>query len=470
MKSPSLGLSKPMVEALARHGITAPTPIQRDIIPAIMAGKDVLAQSETGSGKTLSFAIPIIEKLEKHGGLRALVLVPTRELCVQVAGEFGKFSRAAQLVIAPVYGGVGIGPQSAKAAGADVVVATPGRLLDLLTRRAISLAGVRYLVADEADRMLDMGFIRDIEKIMAHVPKKRQTLFFSATVSKEIEVLSRTYLVHPELVKMAGGVKPAFLQQTYYRTTPEKKLDLLVHLLKEERDLALVFCNRKHVAARIAKRLAAQGVHARALHGDLTQPQREKVTAEFRAKKFGVLVATDVAARGLHIEDISHVYNYEIPKDVESYTHRVGRTARAGRTGEAISLVASEDERKFFQQILFTYQGRITLKEASGFVATVHDAPPRQAAPAQQQRSGQRQQQGRQQQRAPRQQGPARGEKPAHRQGQPQQQGGRRAGGRGASRTPQKPRRQNPDGPSTPAPPAPGKKSWRSRWREFFGG
>lgn len=318
--------------------------------------------------------------------------------------------------------------------------------------------------------MLDMGFIRDIEKIMAHVPKKRQTLFFSATVSKEIEVLSRTYLVHPELVKMAGGVKPAFLQQTYYRTTPEKKLDLLVHLLKEERDLALVFCNRKHIAARIAKKLAAQGVHARALHGDLTQPQREKVTAEFRAKKFGVLVATDVAARGLHIEDISHVYNYEIPKDVESYTHRVGRTARAGRTGEAISLVASEDERKFFQQILFTYQGRITLKEASGFVSTGFDAPPRQAAPAQQQRGGQRQHQGRQQQRAPRQQGQGRGEKQAHRQGQPQQQGGRRAGGRGASRPPQKPRRQNPDGPGTPAPPASGKKSWRSRWREFFGG
>jgi len=476
MKSEALGLSKPMVAALAQHGITTPTPIQREIIPAIMAGKDVLAQSETGSGKTLSFAVPIIEKLQKGGGLRALVLVPTRELCTQVAGEFTKFSRGKQLGIAPVYGGVGIAPQAAKVRNAEIVVATPGRLLDLLERRALSLSTVHFLVADEADRMLDMGFIRDIEKIMAHVPKKRQTLFFSATVSKEIEELSRKYLVHPELVKMSAGVKPAFLQQTYYRTTPDAKLDLLVHLLKAERDLVLVFCNRKHYAARIAKRLAAQGVQAKALHGDMSQPQREKATAEFRAKKFNVLVATDVAARGLHIEDITHVYNYEIPKDVESYTHRVGRTARAGKTGEAISLVATDDERKFFQQILFTYQGRITLREAEGFVAAPSQGRAERPAP--------RKEDGRQSQRRP-EQHPRHGDgrKQPQRSGggrPPRNQGGQRKGeGPGATgrrggtdtkrpaRSPQPRREQDRTGGGTAAR---GGKSWRDRWRDFFGG
>jgi ATP-dependent RNA helicase DeaD len=474
MKSEHLGLSKPMVAALAQHGITTPTPIQTQIIPAIMAGKDVLAQSETGSGKTISFAVPIIEKLERGGGIRALVLVPTRELCVQVAGEFTKFSRAKQLGIVPVYGGVGIGPQSTKVRTADVVVATPGRLLDLLERRALSLGAVHFLVADEADRMLDMGFIRDIDRIMAHVPKKRQTLFFSATVSKEIEDLSRKYLSHPELVKMTAGVKPAFLQQTYYRTTPEQKLDLLVHLLTQERDLTLVFCNRKHVSARIAKRLAAQGVHAKALHGDMSQPQRERVTAEFRDKKFGVLVATDVAARGLHIEDITHVYNYEIPKDVESYTHRVGRTARAGKTGEAISLVATEDERKFFQQILFTYQGRITLKEAGGFVAPASPPPgPRRAEQRQPQRPAQRPPQRQQQQQQQQRQG-QRPQQQRSPQRQPQRPGQRPPQGKPADRrTPATRRSSRPQQPRDKRSPvveeSASKKSWRARWREFFG-
>ena len=362
MKSDLLKLSKPMVALLEKHGITTATPIQNEIIPAIVAGRDVLAQSETGSGKTLSFAIPIIEQLNRRDGLRTLVLVPTRELCIQITDEFMKFSHGKHLGITSVYGGVSIGNQIKKLKTTNIIVATPGRLIDLLDRGAVHLDTVRSLVFDEADRMLDMGFIRDIEKILRRMPQKRQTMLFSATITKEITELSRKYLHQPKHVQLPSEVKPEFLRQTYYQTNPEQKLQLLIHLLKHERDLALVFCNRKHVTAKLARKLSGEGVHAKCLHGDMSQAQRERATADFRHKKFNVLVATDVAARGLHIEDISHVYNYEIPKDVESYTHRVGRTARAGKKGEAISLVAGGDERKFFQQILFTHRGSITLK------------------------------------------------------------------------------------------------------------
>jgi len=214
-----------------------------------------------------------------------------------------------------------------------------------------------------------MGFIRDIERILRHIKQEHQTLLCSATVSPEVTQLSHKYLKNPKQVHLASAVKPDFLHQTYYHTTPEQKLSLLIALLKRERELALIFCNRKHITSKLARRLAAQGVQAHALHGGMSQAQRERVTAEFRQKRFNLLVATDVAARGLHIEGITHVYNYEIPKDVESYTHRVGRTARAGKKGEAISLVARGEEEKFFKQILFTYRGNITLK-------TMDDVPP----------------------------------------------------------------------------------------------
>jgi len=369
MKSENFKISKPMLSLLEQHGITAATPVQQEIIPAIQEGRDVLAQSETGSGKTLSFAVPIIEQTNRRDGLVALVLVPTRELCVQVAGEFMKFSAGKQLGITSVYGGVSIANQIKKMRTTNIIVATPGRLLDLLERKAVSLGTIRYLVLDEADRMLDMGFIRDIERILRHIPQERQTLLFSATVSQEVTQLSRKYLRDPKQVHLASAVKPDFLHQTYYHTTLEQKLPLLIALLKRERELALIFCNRKHFASKLATRLSGQGINARALHGGMSQAQRERVTAEFRQKKINLLVATDVAARGLHIEGITHVYNYEIPRDVESYTHRVGRTARAGKKGEAISLVARGEEEKFFKQILFTYRGDITLK-------TMEDVPP----------------------------------------------------------------------------------------------
>lgn len=356
------GISKSIVTLLNKHGITTPTPIQRETLPAILEGKDVIAQAETGSGKTLSFAIPLIEKIERSDGIRALVLAPTRELAVQIADEFVKFSHGKHLGITAVYGGVSISEQIRKIAKTNIVVATPGRLLDLMSRGELKLNTIRYLVLDEADRMLDMGFLPDIERILRQVPKQRQTLLFSATISKEIVQVSQRYMQHPKEVRLASEVKAEFLHQTYYQTTSDLKLPLLMHLLKHDRDLALVFCNRKHIARKLAQKLSQQGVHARALQGDMSQNQRERATEEFKKKKFSVLVATDVAARGLHIEDITHVYNYEIPRDVDSYTHRVGRTARAGKRGEAISIVATEEERKFFKQVLFTYRGSITLK------------------------------------------------------------------------------------------------------------
>jgi ATP-dependent RNA helicase DeaD len=378
MKSDLLKLSKWMIASLEKHGITTPTPIQTEIIPAIFAGQDVLAQSETGSGKTLSFAIPIIEQADKNNGLQALVLVPTRELCVQITNEFAKFSQGKHLGVTAVYGGVSISNQIKKLKKVNIVIATPGRLLDILERKELDLSTIHYLVFDEADRMLDMGFIPDVERILRRIPQKRQTLLFSATVTKEITDLSRKYLTNPKHVQLASAVKPEFLRQTYYQTTPELKLPLLISLLKNERDLALVFCNRKHVTAKLARNLSREGVQAKCLHGDMSQPQRERATNEFRNKRFSVLIATDVAARGLHIEDITHVYNYEIPKDVDSYTHRVGRTARAGKKGEAISLVAGGDEQKFFKQILFKYSGNITLKRVDKADLPTIEMPPAQ--------------------------------------------------------------------------------------------
>ena len=362
MNSQALQLSPAMVGLLSRHNITTATPVQQQIIPAILEGQDVLAQSETGSGKTLSFAIPLIERIKQRDGLKALVIVPTRELALQIATEFIKFSHGSRLGITPVYGGMSINEQIRKLGRTNIIVGTPGRLLDLLQRKALSLDTLQYVVIDEADRMLDMGFIKDIEKILRHAPVERQTLLFSATIAEDIALLSKRYLRTPKRVQLASTLKPDYLRQAYYQTSADKKLELLVHLLKKERDLTLVFCNRKHKTEAVAKQLSRSGIPARCLNGGMTQKQRERVTADFRYKTFNVLVATDVAARGLHIDDISHVYNYDIPRDIDSYTHRVGRTARAGNSGRAISLVAHGEDKQFFKQILAAYRGNIEMK------------------------------------------------------------------------------------------------------------
>lgn len=354
-----------MIALLEKSGIVEATPIQKEIIPAVMEGRDVLAQSETGSGKTISFAVPIIEKVQNSDGLCALVLVPTRELCTQVTGEFEKFSQGKKLGITAVYGGVSIDNQVRKLKKTNIIIATPGRLIDLLDRKTMRFDKIKFLVLDEADRMLDMGFIKDIEKILKFIGHEVQTMLFSATVSKEITQLSKKYLYNPVNVILESSVDPSFLHQTYYQVSNEKKLQLLIHLLKEERDLALVFCNRKHITEKLVAKLRKNGIQSNCLNGDMSQSQRERVTRDFKNKKFNILIATDVASRGLHINDITHVYNYEIPKDVDSYTHRVGRTARAGKKGEAISFVAAGEDQKFFKQILFNYNGSIMLKKVN---------------------------------------------------------------------------------------------------------
>jgi ATP-dependent RNA helicase DeaD len=365
MKTESFNLSKNIITLLEKNGIITATPIQKKIIPAILEGRDVLAQSETGSGKTISFAIPIIEQIQTKDDLCALILVPTRELCTQVTEEFVKFSQGKRLGITAVYGGVSIENQIRKLRKTNIIIATPGRLIDLINRQTMHLDKIKFLVFDEADRMLDMGFIHDIEIILKRLPKNLQTMLFSATVSKEITELSKKYLKNPIYVILKSSLDPKFLQQTYYQTTPDQKIPLLIHLLKKERDLSLIFCNRKHITSKLADKLTRYGIQAKCLHGDMSQNQRERVTSDFRNKRFNILIATDVASRGLHIEDITHVYNFEIPKDVDSYTHRVGRTARAGKKGNAISLVTNGEEQKFFKQILFNYRGNITLKTVS---------------------------------------------------------------------------------------------------------
>jgi len=366
MNSESLQLSASIVGLLGRHNITTATPVQREIIPAIFKGQDVIAQSETGSGKTLSFAIPLLERINPRDGLKALVLVPTRELAQQIATEFVKFCHRNHLGITPVYGGVPINEQIRKLKRTNIIIGTPGRLLDLLMRGALRLDTIQYLVIDEADRMLDMGFINDIEKIIRHTPCQRQTLLFSATITEEIVRLSQKYLRTPKRLELASNVKPEFLSQAYYKTSPDQKMELLIRLLRKEGNFSLVFCNRKHKTETIARQLNRKGIQARSLNGGMTQNQRDRVTADFRHKAFNVLVATDVAARGLHIDSITHVYNYDIPRDIESYTHRVGRTARAGNCGKAISLVDNGEDKQFFKPILAAYRGMIEMK-------TVHD-------------------------------------------------------------------------------------------------
>ncbi|MBI5355606.1 MAG: DEAD/DEAH box helicase [Candidatus Aenigmarchaeota archaeon] len=346
-KFEGMGLDSSIIELLKKNSILSPTPVQKYVIPALLAGKDVQTQSETGSGKTLGFALPLIERTEKGRGLQVLVIAPTRELALQITEEFKRFSGSKKFNILTVYGGSSINVQISQVGRAEIVVGTPGRLLDLLRRGHMPLHEVRFLVLDEADRMLDMGFIEDIEQIIRNIPASRQTCLFSATLPDEILRLSHRYLKAPVQIK----IKPSpvrLLDQFYYDIRRDEKFSLLVHLLsKEKANLNLVFCNTKRMADTIGKNLKKNGFRAAELHGDMSQAARERTVDAFKAGEVEVLVATDVAARGLHIDNVTHVYNYDIPQDPTTYTHRIGRTARAGASGKAISLLSAEDYRNF---------------------------------------------------------------------------------------------------------------------------
>ncbi len=341
-----LGASPAVVDTLARRGVHAPFEIQALVLPDALAGRDVLARSQTGSGKTLAFAIPIVERLDPSARTpAALVLVPTRELAVQVAEELTDVAKAKGLRVGVAYGGVRITDQRKGVGRAHVLIATPGRLEDLANRRLVKLDGVRTLVLDEADRMLDMGFQPQVDRIVRRLPKERQTMFFSATLDGGVGHLAAAYTLDPRLHEAEADIRT--VEEADHRFIPVEahgKVDALVELLERDRGLALVFVRTKRGADRLVQKLKAKGVRAEAMHGDMTQPARERALSRFDSGKVDTLIATDVAARGLDLERITHVINFDPPEDDKAYVHRVGRTARAGRSGTGVTLVTSEQQ------------------------------------------------------------------------------------------------------------------------------
>ncbi len=342
----ALGVSEPIELALRMRGIGHPFEVQARVIPDALGGRDVLARSRTGSGKTLAFAVPIVERLTPSGrSPSALILAPTRELASQVTEEFRAIADVAHLQIAAVYGGVGIGPQAKRARHADILVATPGRLLDLVARNLLRLDRVRICVLDEADRMLDMGFLPDVRRILEMLRTDRQTMLFSATLDGEVGRLAERFTNDAVRHEVGdGGVTLTDAKHRFLTVAHPAKTETLVRELAADRGLALVFVRTKHGADRLARNLRKQGFRAGELHGGMSQPQRERALGRFASGANDVLVATDVAARGLDLEDITHVINFDAPADETAYVHRVGRTARAGRGGEGVTFVTPEQQ------------------------------------------------------------------------------------------------------------------------------
>jgi len=342
----ALGVSAEVEQALAARDITSPFKIQTLVLADALAGADVLAKAPTGSGKTLAFALPIVERTKPGNQPAALVLVPTRELALQVADEIAAVAGPKRLRVATVYGGAPLGAQAKRARTANVVVATPGRLQDLLDRRMISLDRVQILILDEADRMLDMGFKPQVEKILRRMPRERQTMLFSATLDGEVLELAREYTHNAARfeAELPQGREQGEVEHKFVSVTADAKVEALVRELERDRDLALVFVRTKRGAERLVQKLKRHDVKAAALHGDMTQGARERALARFRSGDVTTLVATDVAARGLDLDNITHVINFDPPADGTSYVHRVGRTGRAGRSGSGVTLVLPEQQ------------------------------------------------------------------------------------------------------------------------------
>lgn len=355
-----LNLADPVSKALENQGYTTPTPIQAQAIPLVMKGKDLMGIAQTGTGKTAAFALPILNHIVRKDipapkrGARVLVLAPTRELASQIAVSFRDYGQAIEgLKVVPIFGGVKAQKQIQRTVqGNDVVVATPGRLLDLVDQKALRLSDVEILVLDEADQMMDMGFIHALRKIVPLVPKNRQTLFFSATMSPAITKLAKQFLNNPERISVAPANTTAerVEQRLTFVNQKEKQALLTLHLANPDIDRALVFTRTKHGADRVVKKLRAAGMESMAIHGNKSQNQRQRALTAFKSGDIRFLIATDVAARGIDIEGISHVFNFEIPNVAEQYVHRIGRTARAGRSGLAHSFV-SDDEKPYLKDI-----------------------------------------------------------------------------------------------------------------------
>ena len=348
----SLGLSQAMLRAVEAKGFELPTPIQRLTIPILLKGEnDIIAQSQTGTGKTAAYGLPIMQQLTRNADeVQALVLVPTRELALQVAGELISYNSEKRLSITAIYGGASISEQLRRLSkGVDIIVGTPGRIIDHIRRGTLSLSSLQYLVLDEADEMLNMGFIEDVEEIMSHTPAGKRTLLFSATMPQRIMELSKTYMHDTEIVRVAAAQLTADLtDQIYFEVRESDKLDALTRTIDITPEFyGIIFTRTKIGTDELVWRLLERGYSAEALHGDISQAQREKVLAKFRNKQANILVATDVAARGIDISNLTHVINYSLPQDSESYVHRIGRTGRAGNQGTAITFISSSEMRRF---------------------------------------------------------------------------------------------------------------------------
>ncbi len=388
-----LGLSAELVRAIADQGYTQPTPVQAKTIPIVLEGRDLLAAAQTGTGKTAGFALPILQQLSKSAAprvskrVRALILTPTRELAAQVEAAFRAYGRHLRVNSTAVFGGVSIGAQiQALRRGVDVLVATPGRLLDHVQQRTVDLSKVEFVVLDEADRMLDMGFIHDMRRILSLLPKPRQSLLFSATFSAEIRTLASTLIANPAVIEIERRRDTSdLIKQRVHPVAVGRKRELLAHLMtKGEWQQVLVFTKTKHGANRLAEQLEKQGIDAAAIHANKSQAQRTRALAEFKRGDVRVLVATDIAARGLDIEALPHVVNFDLPNAPEDYVHRIGRTGRAGVSGEAISFVAPE-ERRLLSGIERLISRRIDSEIIPGFELAAYEASADrrpQAAPA----------------------------------------------------------------------------------------
>jgi ATP-dependent RNA helicase RhlE len=423
MSFETLGLKPELLRAVADKGYTVPTPIQAQAIPAVLAGGDVLAGAQTGTGKTAGFTLPLLQKLGARGSRnpRALVLTPTRELAAQVAQSIQDYGKYGDLRTLVIFGGVSEKPQIDKARhGCDILVATPGRLLDLCEQRAVSLSEVQIFVLDEADRMLDMGFIRDIRRVLKMLPQQRQNLMFSATYSDDIRQLANQFLRNPTALQVTPRNATADrVEQSAYRVPKDHKRHLLAHLIKEgDWHQVLVFTRTKHGANRLTQQLERAGINAMAIHGNKSQNARVKALQDFKDNKITALVATEVAARGLDIKELPHVVNYELPNVPEDYVHRIGRTARAGSTGSAVSLV-SPDEISYLRDIEKLLKRKIDLVEPPKFEIKEGTHPTRE------EREG-----------GPREHSPHQDprRRPEHSRGRGGQRGGQRAGGGGGGR------------------------------------
>lgn len=349
-KFEQLGIGKKILQAIKEMGFEEPSPIQSQVIPVLLTGQDVIGQAQTGTGKTAAFGIPILENLNpRYQGVQAMVLTPTRELAIQVAEEITRIGKYKEVRTLPIFGGQPIDRQiSGLRRGAQVVIGTPGRIMDHLQRNTLRLHNLKTLVLDEADEMLDMGFIDDIETIIKQTPENRQTLLFSATMPAEIKKLAHRYLKEPEFISVSKDeLTVPLIDQVYYEIRDKDKLDALCKIIDDSGQMiAIIFCRTKRGVDELTAGLQARGYQADGLHGDLSQMQRNRVMKKFRENKVELLIATDVAARGIDVERVSHVINYDIPQDPEAYVHRIGRTGRAGRQGTAITLVSAREYRQ----------------------------------------------------------------------------------------------------------------------------